>query len=238
MKIDDAELLQIIPFSIAKDETVQNVAKSLDVPINDVTGNIRNVLILSRIDELSEGILDALAWEYHMDIYDDAADIETKRNAVKTAIRYHRYKGTMWAVKEAAALASKNAEIVEWFDYGGKPYHFKAITTSAIPSLDELRALMKAMTDAKNVRSWMDGIEYKTEESYKLIAVTSEFDQETLTREIELIADCNAPIYIGIGAVRTKYVDIRAAPYDAKLSGGIKTYAVAGEFDTEVLYGD
>ncbi len=238
MKIDDAELLQIVPFSVAKDETVQNVAKSLDVPINDVTGNIRNILILTRIDELPEDILDALAWEYHMDIYDDAADIETKRNAVKTAIRYHRYKGTVIAVKEAAALASKNVEIVEWFDYGGKPYHFKAITTSAIPSLDELRALMKAMTDAKNVRSWMDGIEYKTEEPYKLIAATSEFDQETLTREIELIADCDAPICIGIGAVRTKYVDIRAVPYDTKLSGTMKIYAVAGEFDTEVLYGD
>ncbi len=75
-------------------------------------------------------------------------------------------------------------------------------------------------------------------EKIYMYAVTSEFDQETLTREIELIADCDAPIYIGIGAVTTKYVDIRAAPYDAKLSGGMKTYAVAGEFDTEVLYGD
>ena len=77
-----------------------------------------------------------------------------------------------------------------------------------------------------------------TPEKMYMYAVTSEFDQETLTREIELIADCDAPIYIGIWAVRTKYVDIRAAPYDAKLSGEIKTYAVAGEFDTEVLYGD
>lgn len=238
MKLDDAKLLQIVPYSIAKDETVQNVAKSLDVPINDITGNIRNILILSRIDELPEGILDALAWEYHMEIYDDAADIETKRNAVKTAIRYHRYKGTMWAVKEAAALASKNAEIIEWFDYDGKPYHFKAVTTSAIPTLDELRALMKAMTDAKNVRSWLDGIEYKTESAYKIFALTCEFDSETLTREIELIAEGDAPIYIGIGASWTKYVDIKAVQYDAKVVGAVKEYAVGGEFDREVLHGD
>lgn len=237
MKIDEAELLTIVPHSIAKDKTVQDVAKSLDAPINEVTGNIRNILILSRIDELPEEILDALAWEYHMDIYDDSSDIETKRNAVKTAIQYHRYKGTIWAVKEAAALASKNAEIKEWFDYGGEPYHFKAITTSAIQSLDELRALMKAMTDAKNVRSWLDGIEYKTESAYKLIALTCEYDRETLSREIELVADGEEPIYIGIGAVWTKYVDIKAAAFDAKATGTIKEYAVSGEFDREVLYG-
>jgi hypothetical protein len=75
-------------------------------------------------------------------------------------------------------------------------------------------------------------------EKIYMYAVAGEYDRETLTREIELIADGDAPVYIGIGASWTKYVDIKAAPYDAKLAGAVKEYAVGGEFDREVLHGD
>ncbi len=238
MKIDDAKLLQTLPYSIAKDETVQNVANALYAPIADVTKAIYNALLYSRIDTLEEETLDALAWQYHMDIYDATADIETKREAVKTAIRYHRYKGTVWAVKEAAALASKHAEVVEWFDYGGKPYHFKAVTLSGVPDLDELRTLIKVMTDAKNVRSWIDGIEYKTTSTARLFAVSGEYDRETLTKEIELLPDGGENLHIGIGAAWTKYIDIAAAEFSGKTEGTGHIYAVSGELEREVLYGD
>ncbi len=236
-EIYDSDLVSILPSSISKDEEVRRVAEAVSDNLNLAAKLIPLVAVYARVDELPEEILDALAWQFHMDIYDDSADIEAKRNAVKTAIQYHRYKGTIWAVKEAAGAISQNAEIKEWFDYGGDPYHFKAIAEKPIATLEELRGLISAMTNAKNVRSWLDGIEYKTSSTYKAFAFTCEYDREVLTREIELVPDCDAPIYVGIGSSWTREIDIKPAAFAGAASGTVHGYVVGGLYDREVLHG-
>lgn len=235
--IYNADLIGTMPFSISQDKEVQRVAKAVEANLNLAAKCIPLVAVYARIDELPEEILDSLAWQFHMDIYDDGADIEVKRNYVKTAIQYHRYKGTVWAVKEATAAVSKNAEVKEWFDYGGEPYHFKAVTEKPISTLEELRSLIQTMMDAKNVRSWLDGIEYKTASAYKLFSISCEHDREVLTREIELVSDGQAPIYVGIGSSWTKAIDIKAAEFAGGASGAAHGYVVGGLYDREVLRG-
>lgn len=158
MKLDDAKLLQIVPYSIAKDETVQNVAKSLDAPTNDVTGNIRNILILSRIDELPEEILDALAWEYHVDTYDTEYSVNRKRALVGEAIKDHRYKGTPYALKTALSIIA-DAELEEWYQYDAAPYHFRIHLQRMPASAAEYRKVDSICRLTKNVRSWCDGVQ-------------------------------------------------------------------------------
>lgn len=236
-KIYDADLIGTLPFSISQDEEVERVAKVVETNLNLAAKCIPLVAVYARIDELPEEILDSLAWQFHMDIYDDGADIETKRNSVKTAIQYHRYKGTMWAVQEAAGAVSKNAEVKEWFDYGGEPYHFKAVAEKPIATVEELRSLIQAMMDAKNVRSWLDGIEYKTAPIYKLYSISCEYEREVLTREIELISDGKAPIYVGIGSSWTKTIDIKAAEFAGGASGTAHGYVISALYEREVLRG-
>ncbi len=235
--IYDADLVGTLPFSISQDAEVQRVAKAVETNLNLAAGCIPLVAVYARIDELPEEILDSLAWQFHMDIYDDGADIETKRNSVKTAIQYHRYKGTTWAVKEAASAVSKNAEITEWFDYGGEPYHFKAVAGKPIATLEELRLLIQTVMDAKNVRSWLDGIEYKTASTYKLYSLSCEYDREVLAREIELVSDGKAPVYVGIGFSWTKSIDIKPAEFSGGAADSVKGYAACGLYDREVLRG-
>ena len=49
------------------------------------------VLILPRLKKLPEEIVDELAWQYHVDFYDVAADIAMKQELVRKAIARHRY---------------------------------------------------------------------------------------------------------------------------------------------------
>lgn len=47
--------------------------------------------------------------------YDSAADIETKRKLVRTAIEIQRYAGTVKAVREQVETIYKKTRIEEWF---------------------------------------------------------------------------------------------------------------------------
>ena len=158
MKIDDSKLLQIVPYSIATDETVQNVAKSLSVDLNGVTEKIRNALIYSRIDEADNALLDSLAWQFHVDIYDTAYTLDQKRLLVKEAVKDHFYKGTPYALKTALSIIS-DAELEEWFDYGAAPYHFRVHLKRMPKNADEYNKVDSICQTTKNVRSWCDGVQ-------------------------------------------------------------------------------
>lgn len=85
-KLKDVELKSILPTSISEDENVRKTADAVSNELTAVTTLIPNVLVYSRIDQLPENLLDLLAWQFHVEDYDDSADIDIKRKQVKTAI--------------------------------------------------------------------------------------------------------------------------------------------------------
>ena len=93
-------LEELLPHSLLSDENVISAAKALDGEIQTVSSSILETLILPRIDELSEEIVDLLAWQFHVDFYDPALSLTAKRNLVKSSILVHRRKGTPWAVRQ------------------------------------------------------------------------------------------------------------------------------------------
>ena len=54
----ELSLLDILPPSIADDLNVQAIARSIDPEMQSVSRDIREALILSRIDELPEPVVD------------------------------------------------------------------------------------------------------------------------------------------------------------------------------------
>lgn len=55
-----------------------------------------------------------------------------------------------------------SAQVIENWQYGGQPYHFKVIVEGEpIEDTATLNTLKQAIDSVKNVRSWLDGIEYK-----------------------------------------------------------------------------
>ena len=119
-------LADIIPSSIADDSNVQAIARAVDPELRSVSHDIRETLILSRLDELSEPVVDLLAWQFHVDLYEPTLSIDTKRTLVRDSIPWHRKKGTRWAVRRALENLGFVPTIKEWFepDMGTKPHTF------------------------------------------------------------------------------------------------------------------
>lgn len=154
----DKKLEEIIPQSISQDKTIKDLCKVIDEEILPIAAGPKKALVYSQIDTLPIEIIDLLAWQFHVDVYDIATDDAAKRQAVKDAIRNHRYKGTPWALKQAIRRVLPDGNITEWQEYSGKPYYFKVTTDEGLTSAKHLQDLLRVIADSKNVRSWLDGI--------------------------------------------------------------------------------
>jgi len=154
----DKKLEEIIPQSISQDKTIKDLCKVIDEEILPIAAGPKKALVYNQIDTLPIEIIDLLAWQFHVDVYDIATDDAAKRQAVKDAIRNHRYKGTPWALKQAIRRVLPDGNITEWQEYSGKPYYFKVTTDEGLTSAKHLQDLLRVIADSKNVRSWLDGI--------------------------------------------------------------------------------
>ena len=156
LELKDNTLQRILPSSISGDAKVKDIVQAISGRLAQLGEQAELVLILPRLKKLPEEIVDELAWQYHVDFYDVAADIAKKQELVRKAIARHRYKGTPAAVEEVCSAAFDTAEVVEWYEYGGEPYHFRVrMVQESIPAMAEM---VKAVNSAKNTRSWLDSL--------------------------------------------------------------------------------
>lgn len=159
LELKDNAMQRILPSSISGDATVKEIVQAISGRLAQLGEQAELVLILPRLKKLPEEIVDELAWQYHVDFYDVAADITKKRELVRKAIARHRYKGTPAAVEEVCSAAFDTAEVVEWYEYGGEPYHFRVrMVQESIPDETAMAEMVKAVNSAKNTRSWLDSL--------------------------------------------------------------------------------
>jgi len=152
---------ELTPSSIKE---LQHIVDTFDVSFEDIKDKIINVLIYSRIDEIEdEKLLDLLGWQFHIEGYEKAQNIQEKRNLIKNAIELHRYKGTPYAIKKVLESLNLNAELQEWFDYSGDPYRFKVLVKTVIQDEDIYKKVVELINEYKNTRSWLDAIGFHRE---------------------------------------------------------------------------
>lgn len=170
----DLSLTDILPDSIAGIQEVQDTARTIDPEIVSVSQSIREALILSRIDELPEQVLDLLAWQYHVDNYEPLSlPIEQKRAQVRDAILIHRKKGTPWALKQELKNIGYPVELIE---DTGEPYIFDlhVLLNGQADAAEVYNAAVWAAKRAKNTRSKIGtiGMTAKTEGTFYPTAAT------------------------------------------------------------------
>ena len=69
--LQSTSLLDILPQNLLADKQIYAAARALDDELQKITAATRDVLILPRIDELSEEVVDLLAWQWSVDFYDE-----------------------------------------------------------------------------------------------------------------------------------------------------------------------
>ena len=83
---------------------------------------------------------------------------EKKRELIDKSIEWHQHKGTTWVVEEVLKTVWTTAEVIEWYEYGGRPYYFKIRTNENVAAdLDLFQRIWEVVMEVKNVRSWLEG---------------------------------------------------------------------------------
>ena len=127
--IHDLSLLDIAPPSISNDDNVKAIIAAINPELKSVSEAISDAFIISRVNELPERVIDLLAWQWHVDFYEPDLDLATNRALVLSSIKYHKKKGTKYAIKTALEALGFVPVIKEWFEPEmGTPPHTFSIT--------------------------------------------------------------------------------------------------------------
>lgn len=150
-----------LPESLNRDN-IKEVAMAVDEELRKIDIITKVASIYPRIDELPSDLIDALAIQLHVDYYDAGLPLAMRRELVKKSIPWHLRKGTPGVVEDVVATVfGTNAEVQEWFDYGGKPYYFKVVAENVDITKANIAQMKKAISTVKNLRSWLEKIDFR-----------------------------------------------------------------------------
>lgn len=149
-----------LPETLKRDHKMKALAAAVTEQMLGVSGEIDNVLIYSRIDELPEELIDILAFDMHVDWYDYSYPLAAKRDILKNSVKVHKKMGTKYAVVTALGNVYGNVGISEWFEYGGRPYFFKIHIDIGINGFSDNAYLdiFSKVQSYKNLRSHCGGL--------------------------------------------------------------------------------
>lgn len=146
-----------VPRFLLNDKNGYALAKAIEAGIQAMNNTIQQgVDCIANYDTMPEWRLDELAWETNC-LYDYSADVETKRQWIKSAIPLYRLFGTPQAVYRYIGSYFDDIYLEEDWIYNGQPYHFRVTAFGEWTPKNEAWA-RKAIATAKNVRSVLDSI--------------------------------------------------------------------------------
>ncbi len=157
-------MLRALPDVLRNDKSMRAIVEGLAAVLEKCAEDTDRLLIYPDIGRLPEGLLDILAYDFKVDWWDHGYTLESKRRTLRDSWAVHRRLGTRWAVKTAIAAIYTDVQISEWFEYGGKPYHFRLTIGDANRQITPERhiKLLQLTEYYKNLRSRPDIIEYRS----------------------------------------------------------------------------
>ena len=148
-----------LPKFLQADKNAYAIAKAIEAGLQAMNDIIETgVKCIYDVDTMPEWRLDELAWEYNL-VFDYLADIATKRKWIKNAEQLASSYGTKYGVELFFEARFQKAEVLEWPQYEGDPYHF--IVNLAGQYTEENDAWAKLVLEKlKNVRSVVDEVNF------------------------------------------------------------------------------
>jgi len=155
-------MMRTYPYVLDRDKLYNGLGQTAAKALGLVSDASDSCGIYTRIEQLSESLLDILARDFAISWYNFDYDLETKRQVMAAAFSVYRRLGTKGAMLKALCAIWPETHVLEWFDYGGDPYHFKvtldiSVTEGEIIGLDVIK---KTILLYKNERSYLDEIAF------------------------------------------------------------------------------
>ena len=158
MDLTNCQVVRMLPTWMQDDRAVGAFASVVDAAAAQAHDRAQMLTQWDKIDELPEDVLDELAWALDISWWDSEASIETKRALIKDSDYVHSKLGTVAAMENVARAYLGDGEVLEWFDYGGRPHNFK-IATGNLPMLQANQArLLDRLMQAKRHSSKLESI--------------------------------------------------------------------------------
>lgn len=160
MKIQNPDSAKLLPRFMRSDPADAALAAAVDAIIKVPGAKVKSLRVWDQVDNLDEAMLDELAWELDVDWYEDTMDIAAKRDTIKTAKLIKEHRGTKWAVEQIVINTFGDGTVLEWYEYGGKPYHFKVTTSYPLSSQSLIDKFKKQIEAAKRKSTVLEAVEF------------------------------------------------------------------------------
>lgn len=171
---------QLFPAFLLADTNGYAMARAIEAGLKYFLERVdEGMAALNDYSRMPEWRLDELAWEYNIP-YDYAAEIEVKREWIRNVYSLSRLHGTPEGLRQYMQGYFRDADVTEFWEYGGDPYHFKmTFPDSWTPK--RIAWATQAIQKVKNVRSVLDSYAFEQEWEIPLhVALGVEAARETV----------------------------------------------------------
>lgn len=157
-ELNNSRLITILPPNLQPDAAVQSVCYAFDRAFWRFAERMKKLIVLSDLKNQPEEIYDALALDWKVIGYKRSMPLSQKRNMVLDAKISQMDRGTTGRVEKLMREVFGDAQLEEWFDYGGNPYLFRIVSSN--PSLQDTDAeyFVSVLEQVKNLRSHLEEI--------------------------------------------------------------------------------
>ena len=162
----NSSLMQILPEALCSPEA-EALAFAIQGPVKKIMDYVEQIRVYASINHLRDEELDLLALELQAQYYSDSLDINTKRRIVQNAMKWHYTAGTPAAVQELIESVFGEGSVREWWEYGGKPYLFRARAEAPLTE-NSINDFVRIIQRVKNTRSHLEALEVFRKEILKL----------------------------------------------------------------------
>ena len=141
-----------------EDGCVKALSESINTIFQPTSQDLKKLSDWDRIDSMTESELDELAWECNVTWYDKSAPIDTKRNLVKNSDKIFMTRATAAAVEEVIAAYFNGATMLEHWEAGCDPHHFKIECSDPSTYTDNLQLFLSTLEKVKRKSQWLESI--------------------------------------------------------------------------------
>lgn len=183
---ESMNFVELLPAFMRSDETDITLSGVVDQITEKLSARIRLLTTWDQIDNMSVSELDALAEELHIGWYDKSASRDIKASIIKDSDIVHAKMGTNWAVMRVIRTYFGDGNIVDWFDYGGKPYHFKIETMNQELLKEKEAAFLRILEAVKRKSAVLDAIQLVCDGECNVNVFLVHFETEIITTKIKI----------------------------------------------------
>lgn len=152
----DSTLLDGLPKFFGQQPWARALSKTISKYDRRLMDWLGNIMIYAEPDNLTETACDLLAIEFQTPQYRQEYTVDVKQNMVLHSYEYLSTAGTKYAVERLVSDIFGDAQVEEWFEYGGDPGYFGITTTNPAVTEENVSDFREAAESVKPVSAWLD----------------------------------------------------------------------------------